>query len=177
MGDEPGGAAPDEAPAPPKGLRMPDRVVLSRPFRAIGPRVIPPLHRAINRITGGRTLLDSPAQPLLILTSKGARTGRRRETPLAAVRLEKGRFLVVGSNFARERHPAWSANLIANPDAEVLFRGRRTPVRARRLEGAERERRWQTAVAWYPHWSDYEAMTERELRVFELVPADGRPDS
>ena len=154
---------------------MPDRVVLSRPFRAIGPRLIPPFHRAINRLTGGRTLLDSAAQPLLILTSKGARTGQIRETPLAAVRLERGRFLVVGSNFARQRHPAWSANLIANPDAEVLFRGERRPVLARLLEGAERERRWQTAVAWYPHWTDYEIMTERELRVFELEPVADPP--
>ena len=167
---------PSEAPAPPRGFRMPDRVVVSRPFRAIGPRVIPPFHRAVNRLTGGRSLLDSAAQPLLMLASRGARTGQIRETPIAAVPHEEGRFLVVGSNFARERHPAWTANLIANPDAEIVFRGERTPVRARLLEGAERERRWQTAVAWYSHWTQYDAMTERELRVFELEPVTDAPD-
>lgn len=149
---------------------MPGRVLVSRPFRAIGPRVIPPFHRAINRLTGGRTLLDSAAQPMLMLHTRGARTGQPRETPLAAVPLEQGRFLVVGSNFAREHHPAWTANLIANPDAEIAFRGERTPVRARLLVGAERERRWQTAVAWFPNWADYLTVTDRQFRLFELEP-------
>ena len=170
MGNAPGESDPGEAPAPPKGFRVPGRVLVSRPFRAIGPRVIPPFHRVISRLTGGRTLLDSATQPMLMLTTRGARTGRLRETPLAAVPLEEGHFLVVGSNFAREHHPAWTANLIANPDAEIVFRGARTPVRARLLEGAERERRWQTAVAWFPGWTDYVTVTEREFRLFELEP-------
>ncbi len=166
---------PGEAPPPAKGFRVPGRVLVSRPFRAIGPRVIPPFHRAINRLTGGRTLLDSAAQPMLMLITKGARTGRRRETPLAAVPLEEDRFLVVGSNFAREHHPAWTANLIANPDAEIVFRGERMPVRARLLDGAERRGRWETAVAWFPGWTDYVTVTEREFRLFELEPVSGPP--
>ena len=160
----------NEAPAPAKGFRVPGRVLVSQPFRAIGPRVIPPFHRAVNRITRGRTLLDSAAQPMLMLSARGARTGRLRETPLAAVPLEKGRFLVVGSNFARENHPAWTANLIANPDAEIVFRGERKRVRARLLEGAERARRWKTAVGWFPNWIDYLTVTDREFRLFELEP-------
>lgn len=162
---------PNTAPTPPKGFRMPARVVLSRPFRTLGPLVVPRVHRAINRITRGRTLLDSAAQPMLMLMSTGAKTGQTRETPLGAVPLEGGRFLVVGSNFAREQHPAWTANLLANPEAEIVFRGQRTPVRARLLAGAEREQRWQTAVAWYPLWTQYDAVTSRELRLFELAPA------
>ena len=161
---------PRTAPTPPKGFRMPPGVVLSRPFRAIGPYVVPQFHRMINRLTRGRTLLDSSAQPMLMLFSIGAKTGHTRETPLGAVPLEEGRFLVVGSNFARQDHPAWTANLLANPDAEIAFRGQRTPVRARLLSGAEREARWQTAVDWYPLWTRYDAITERELRLFELEP-------
>jgi deazaflavin-dependent oxidoreductase (nitroreductase family) len=164
------GPDPGEAPAPAKGYRVPGRVLVSRPFRAIAPLVIPPLHRVISRLSGGRTLLDSAAQPMLMLTTRGARTGRLRETPLAAVPLEDRRFLVVGSNFARERHPAWTANLLANPEAEIVYRGTRTPVRARLLEGAERERRWQTAVGWFPGWIDYVTVTDREFRLFELRP-------
>ena len=166
---------PGEAPAPAKGFRGSGRVLVSRPFRVIGPRVFPPLHRAINRLTGGRTLLDSDAQPMLMLTTRGARTGRLRETPLAAVPLEGGRILLVGSNFARQHHPAWTANLMADPDAEIVFRGKRTRVRARLLEGAERERRWQTAVIWFPVWTRYVTVTDREFRLFELEPAAGTP--
>lgn len=161
---------PSATPTPPKGFRMPARVVLSRPFRALGPHTIPRVHRAINRLTRGRTLFDTAAQPMLMLMTTGAKTGQVRETPLGAVPLEEGRFLVVGSNFAREHHPAWTANLLANPDAEILFRGQRTPVRARLLVGAERESRWQTAVVWYPLWTQYDAVTDRELRLFELEP-------
>ena len=175
MGDARGESDSGEAPAPAKGFRMSGRVLVSRPFRVIGPRVIPPFHRAISRLTGGRTLFDSAAQPMLTLTTRGSRTGQRRETPLAAVPLERGRFLVVGSNFARERHPAWTANLLANPDAEILFRGRRTPVRARLLEGDERQRRWQTAVGWFPGWIQYVTVTDREFRLFELVPLADPP--
>ena len=159
-----------ETPAPPKGFRMPARVVLSRPFRAIGPHTIPRFHRVISRLTRGRTLLDSAAQPMLMLMTTGAKTGQIRQTPLGAVPLEDGRFLVVGSNFAREHHPAWTANLLANPDAEIVYRGQRTPVRARLLAGTERESRWHTAVAWYPLWIQYDAVTDRELRLFELEP-------
>ena len=162
---------PSAAPPPPKGFRMPARVVLSRPFRTLGPLVAPRVHRAINRLTRGRTLLDSAAQPMLMLMTTGAKTGQTRETPLGAVPLEEGRFLVVGSNFARDHHPAWTANLLANPEAEIVFRGKRTLVRARLLAGAEREQRWQAAVAWYPLWTQYDAVTERELRLFELEPA------
>ena len=176
MGSSLGESNPGEAPAPPKGFRVPGRVLVSRLFRAIGPRVIPPFHRAVIRLTGGRTLLDSAAQPMLMLITRGARTGQLRETPLAAVPLEEGRFLVVGSNFAREQHPAWTANLIANPAAEILFRGERTPVRARLLKGAERDRRWQTAVAWFPGWTQYVTVTEREFRLFELKPLTGPPE-
>ena len=161
---------PSKAPTPPKGFRMPARVVLSRPFRMLGPLIVPRVHRAINRLTRGRTLLDSAAQPMLMLFTTGAKTGQTRETPLGAVPLEEGRFLVVGSNFAREQHPAWTANLLANPDAEIIFQGKRTPVRARLLSGPERESRWQTAVGWYPLWTGYDAITQRELRLFELDP-------
>ncbi len=166
---------PGGVPVPSKGFRVSGRLLVSRPFRAIGPRIIPRFHRAVSRLTGGRTLLDSPTQPMLMLYSRGARTGRRRETPLAAVPLEAGRFLVVGSNFAREHHPAWTANLIADPDAEIVFRGERMPVRARLLDGDERRQRWQTALAWVPVWARYVTVTEREFRLFELEPVSGPP--
>lgn len=114
---------------------------------------------------------------MLMLTTTGARTGRRRETPLAAVPLAAGAVLVVGSNFARRNHPAWTANLLTNPHAEIRFRGELTPVRARLLSGDERVRHWKTALEWFPAWADYDAITEGELRIFELKPAAEHQDS
>ena len=63
---------------------------------------------------------------MLMLRSTGAKSGLERETPMATVPLDDGRFLVVGSNFARESHPAWTHNLLANPDAAIVFRGTRS---------------------------------------------------
>ena len=145
-------------------------MLTSGPFRATAPHLFPRFHRAVARITNGRTLLDSAGAPLLLLRSKGARTGQTRETPLAAVPLESGSFYVVGSNFARETPPAWTANLIAHPEAEVLFRGETTPMRARLLSDDERETAWPTLLRVFPAWERYTSVTERRFRVFELAP-------
>jgi deazaflavin-dependent oxidoreductase (nitroreductase family) len=89
---------------------------------------------------------------------------------LAAVPLEGGSLYVVGSNFAREAHPAWTANLIAHPQAEVLFRGETTPMRARLLSDDEREAAWPILLRVFPAWERYTAVTDRRFRVFELAP-------
>lgn len=154
-----------------KGVKVPGAVLASRPFRAVAPRVIPPAHRFVLRVTGGRTMLDSAAQPMLMLYTTGARTGLERETPIAAVPRPDGRFLVVGSNFARASHPAWTANLLAHPSARVTYRGSTFPVTARLLTGDERAACWEELLEWYPGWRDYLEVTDREFRVFELTPA------
>ena len=176
------GAPPEPAvvrnPAPgmPRGVqwlravKIPGAVLASRPFRWLGPRVFPRFHRLVLRVSGGRTMLDSKAQPMLMLTTIGAKTGQRRETPLATVPLARGTYLVVGSNFAGDRHPAWTANLSAHPDASITFRGRTFPVAARLLSGEERAACWREALEWYPGWRDYLEVTDREFRVFELTP-------
>ncbi len=153
-----------------KGFKVPGAVLASRPFRAVAPKVVPPAHRFVLRVTGGRTMLDSDAQPMLMLTTTGARTGRRRETPVAVVPRPDGRFFVVGSNFAREAHPAWTANLLAHPHAEVTFRGSTRQVTARLLTGEERAGCWEELLEWYPGWRNYLEVTDREFRVFELTP-------
>jgi len=118
-------------------------------------------------------MLDSRAQPMLMLRSTGARSGKLRETPVATVPVDGDRFLVVGSNFARETHPAWTHNLLANPDASIIFRGTKIRVTARLLDGDERAARWPELLKWYPAWADYTEVTHREFRIFELDPRHG----
>jgi deazaflavin-dependent oxidoreductase (nitroreductase family) len=142
----------------------------SRPFRAVAPVVFPPMHRFIVRVTGGRTMLDTRAQPMLLLRTTGARSGQRRETPLAVVPRPDGRLVVVGSNFARETHPAWTVNLLADPNAEVVYQGRQFPVTARLLSDSERSDLWPELLEWYPGWDDYVRITDRPFRIFELAP-------
>ncbi|RFU39874.1 nitroreductase family deazaflavin-dependent oxidoreductase [Actinomadura logoneensis] len=139
-------------------------------FSKVGPRVVPPLDRALHRISGGRILLGQALVPSLLLTTTGAKTGRPRQVPLACRPEEDGTWLVVGSNFGREKHPAWTANLIKNPEAEVSFRGRTTPVTAHLLTEAERAEVWPRLIQVWPVYDRYVERVDRELRIFRLTP-------
>lgn len=139
-------------------------------FAKVGPRVVPPLDRALNRASGGRFLLNQYILPGLVLTTTGHRTGQRRVTPLACLPEPDGSFVVVGSNFGREKHPAWTANLLHGPDAEVTYRGRTVPVTARLLEDGERTEVWPRLLKIWPVYDRYAERSGRALRVFRLTP-------
>jgi deazaflavin-dependent oxidoreductase (nitroreductase family) len=79
-------------------------------------------------------------------------------------------WVIAGSNFGQEHHPAWSANLMANPDATVTVRGRTTAVRAHLAEGEERERLLAALTELWPAFSSYEQWSHRTLRIFRLTP-------
>ncbi|WP_433173513.1 nitroreductase family deazaflavin-dependent oxidoreductase [Actinoallomurus sp. CA-150999] len=139
-------------------------------FARVGPKVVPPLDRAVHRLTGGRFLMGQYVVPTLLLTAVGHRSGLPRETPLACLPEADGSFLVVGSNFGRENHPAWTTNLLNQPNGEVSYRGRTVPVTARLLEGAERAEVWPRLLKTWPTYDRYVERSGRELRVFRLSP-------
>lgn len=141
-------------------------------FAKVGPKVVPPLDRALHRLSGGRFLLGQYIVPTLVLTAVGHRSGLPRQIPLACLPEPDGSFVVVGSNFGRENHPAWTTNLLNEPKVEVSYRGRTTPVTARLLEGAERAEVWPRLLAVWPTYDRYVERSGRELRVFRLEPRD-----
>jgi len=143
------------------------RVVTKPWFRRTAPVVLPRVHRAMKKLTGGRFVPGAG----LVLTTTGARTGARRESPLEAVPCPDGSWVIVGSNFARDHHPAWTANLIAHPDAEILIGGRTLRVSAELLAGPARDQAWQQALAHFGGWQAYTELTGREFRIFRLRPA------
>ena len=155
------------------------RVAGSAWFAKVGPKVVPHLDRALNRASGGRLLLSQYILPSLVLTTTGRLSGRRRVTPLACLPESDGSFVVVGSNFGRENHPAWTANLLHEPNAEITYRGRTVPVSARLLDRDERARVWPRLLKIWPVYDRYAERSGRELRVFRLtpaLPADRGPD-
>lgn len=80
-------------------------------------------------------------------------------------------FVVIASNFGQKHHPAWSYNLEATPDAEVLLGTRRIPVRARRVSESDRKRLWPSIVAVWPAYDDYiEWAGGRTIKLFRLTP-------
>jgi deazaflavin-dependent oxidoreductase (nitroreductase family) len=141
-------------------------------FARVAPKVVPPLDRLLGRLTGGRVVLSAAIVPSLVLVTTGARSGLPREAPLATLPDGDG-FYVVGSNFGREAHPAWTHNLLAEPAAEVVFRGRRFPVTARLLDDDERDEVWPRLQAIWPTYDRYQARVDRRLRVFRLEPQRG----
>jgi deazaflavin-dependent oxidoreductase (nitroreductase family) len=141
----------------------------SKAFMRVGPKVIPHIDRFLHRISGGRIIMSRGMLPSLVLTTTGAKSGQKRTTPLAT-KPEDGYWYVVGSNFGRDTHPAWTANLIANPDAEVSFDARSTPVRAHLLDEAEKAEAWPRLVTFWPNYDVYTERSGRDLRVFRLEP-------
>ncbi|WP_217223859.1 nitroreductase/quinone reductase family protein [Streptomyces anulatus] len=154
-----------------RGVRLVQKVSSTRAFGRIAPHVVPALDRAVHRLTRGKVLLSARMLPGLVLTVPGARTGRPRTTPLACMPEGEveGSWILVGSNFGRPGHPAWTANLLARPDEAVVnWRGRDIPVRASLLEGEDRDRVWAAALAFWPPYAAYQRRLERQIRLFRL---------
>jgi deazaflavin-dependent oxidoreductase (nitroreductase family) len=131
--------------------------------------MMPPLERGIAALTGGRVQMSGLIVPTLVLHTTGAGTGLERYSTLMYCP-EGANMLVTGSNFARENHPAWTANLIAHPDAAVSVRGRRIPVRATLIPDEEREAVWAWIQRQWPNYREYERQSGRTLRIFRLEP-------
>ncbi|MER6258906.1 nitroreductase family deazaflavin-dependent oxidoreductase [Streptomyces sp900105245] len=154
------------------GVRLVQKVSSTRLFARVAPHVIPALDRGVHRLTRGRVLLSAQLLPGVILTTTGARSGLSRRTPLACMPQEDGRgWLLVGSNFGRTGHPAWTHNLLAHPDASINVEGRDVPVTARLLTGEERAAAWRSLLAFWPPYATYQARVTREIRLFRLTAA------
>ncbi|MDW4903830.1 nitroreductase family deazaflavin-dependent oxidoreductase [Streptomyces sp. ADMS] len=143
-------------------------------FARIAPHVVPALDRAVHRLTRGKVLLSAQLLPGVVLTVRGAKSGQPRRTPLACMPEGEGKgsggsWLLIGSNFGRTGHPAWTANLLAHPDAEVSWKGEDIPVTARLLAGEERDAAWKALLAFWPPYATYQARIEREIRIFRIV--------
>ncbi|MEU1663424.1 nitroreductase family deazaflavin-dependent oxidoreductase [Streptomyces sparsogenes] len=158
----------DEA-RPGYGVRLIQRVSSGRAFAKVAPHIVPALDRAVHRLTRGKVLLSARMLPGVILTTTGAKSGLPRRTPLACMPEGDGTWLLIGSNFGRPGHPAWTANLLAHPDAEISWKGRDIAVRARLLEGEEREEAWAAALRFWPPYAAYQSRVERRIRLFRVT--------
>ena len=118
--------------------------------------------------TGGRegnTLLDR-GLPVVIFSTRGAKSGKVRKQPLMRVEHD-GAYLMVGSQGGAPTDPAWVANLRAAPD-QVTVQDGPDPWDgvARELDGPAREEWWERAVAAFPDYADYQRKTDRRIPIF-----------
>jgi deazaflavin-dependent oxidoreductase (nitroreductase family) len=105
---------------------------------------------------------------VLLLTTTGAKSGLPRTTPLVFAR-DGDAAIVVGSNFGQEHHPAWTGNLIKNPEAVVTIGGKDIPVTAELLEGEEARQGFQRMADMARTYDAYRGRTDRQIRVFRLT--------
>ena len=118
--------------------------------------------------TGGRegaTLRDT-GLPVVIVTTRGNKTGKVRKTPLMRVAHE-GEYALVASMGGAPRNPVWYHNLVADPGALMIQDGPEPfDAVARLVTGEERALWWDRAVEAFAPYAEYEAKTEREIPVF-----------
>jgi deazaflavin-dependent oxidoreductase (nitroreductase family) len=120
------------------------------------------------RATGGRLGATMGGAPVLLLHHVGAKSGKKRVSPLIYVP-DGDNVAVVASKGGIDKHPAWFHNLRAHPETEVeVPREGRRRVRARVASGEERTRLWDKAVGLYKPYADYQTYTEREIPVVVL---------
>lgn len=117
--------------------------------------------------TEGNTLRGVP---IIVVTSVGAKSGKLRKNPVMRVEHD-GAYVAIASNGGDPEHPAWFHNFVANPRVQVQDGPEPHEFTARRVEGAERAVWWERAVAVWPHYDEYQELTDREIPVFVLEPA------
>ena len=107
--------------------------------------------------------------PVIVMTNRGARSGKLRKTPLMRVEHD-GLYAVVGSQGGAPDDPAWVGNLRAEPLVELQDGPVKQDMVARELEGDERREWWKRAVEAFPSYREYQAKTKRQIPVFVLEP-------
>jgi deazaflavin-dependent oxidoreductase (nitroreductase family) len=121
--------------------------------------------------TEGTTLLDT-GMPVVLLTTRGAKSGKVRRTPLMRVEHD-GLYAVVASLGGAPKHPVWYYNVLADPHVDIQDGPVREDRVAREVTGEEKSVWWERAVAAFPQYAEYQKKTDREIPVFVLEPADG----
>jgi deazaflavin-dependent oxidoreductase (nitroreductase family) len=110
--------------------------------------------------------------PVVLLTTRGARSGMERTTPLLGLPVE-GRIILIASNWGQKHHPAWYYNLKAHPEVTATLDGQTRAYTAREAAGEEYQRYWQMGVRVYPGYTSYvERAGGRHIPVMVLEPRD-----
>jgi F420H(2)-dependent quinone reductase len=144
---------------------------LSHSLGASGLRLVGKLNVPLYRLTRGRVGGRVGKAPVLLLSTTGRKSGERRTAPVLYLE-EEGQISVINTNAGNTKVPAWSLNLDADPEAEIELRGRRTPVRARVAEGAERAELWRRHNLQYAGFDEYleHLPDDRPVNVYVLEP-------
>jgi deazaflavin-dependent oxidoreductase (nitroreductase family) len=130
-------------------------------------RYLGALHRVLYRASGGRIGGRLWDLPVVLLTTTGRKSGKKRTVPLCSLR-DGDDVVVIASYGGLDQPPAWWLNLEASPQAELLAGRERRSVTARNATGDERTRLWAEVTSRAPGYLEYERRTDREIPVVIL---------
>ncbi len=123
------------------------------------------------RETGGEVgHIWKEGSTILLLTTKGRKTGESRTTPLIYAQ-DGDRYVIVASKGGAPAHPGWYENLSKEPNVELQVKDDVFAARASTAEGEERERLWKLANTVWKHYDEYQQQTDREIPVVLLERA------
>ena len=147
------------------------RAGMSSAGRWYGINVASRIDPLLLRLTRGR-FATTMVFPLVQLTTRGRRSGQPRTVPLVYF-TEGDEVILTASSFGRAKHPAWYLNAKANPDVELMARGRQLRCVARETEGEERDRLFELVKQLYGGYGRYEQIaTERTIPVLAVRSAE-----
>jgi deazaflavin-dependent oxidoreductase (nitroreductase family) len=127
------------------------------------------INRFLFQLSNGRIGGRFGKVEILLLTTKGRKSGQARTTPLQYFR-DGDDIVLVLSNAGDDHHPAWWLNLQANPNGAVQIGGEKTKVEARKATPDEKARIWPDVTAIYPGYDEYQTRTTREIPLVLLRP-------
>jgi deazaflavin-dependent oxidoreductase (nitroreductase family) len=122
--------------------------------------------------TGTTDGVTVKGRPTVLVTYRGARTGKVRKTPLIRVEHE-GRYAAVASNGGEPTNPQWYSSLVAEPVVELQDGTVTRTYKAREALGDEKTIWWRRAVDAFPDYAGYQRKTDRQIPVFVLEPIGG----
>ncbi|MEE1778549.1 nitroreductase family deazaflavin-dependent oxidoreductase [[Kitasatospora] papulosa] len=120
--------------------------------------------------SGGTQGTTMRGMPVILLTTRGAKSGKLRKTPLMRVEHD-GQYAVVASLGGAPKHPVWYYNVLADPEVELRDGTVRQDMTAREITGEEKALWWSRAVEAFPDYAEYQSKTDREIPVFVLSPS------
>ena len=122
--------------------------------------------------TGTTESVDINGRAVVLLTTRGAKTGKLRKVPLMRVE-DEGHYAIVASLGGAPKHPVWYYNVKAEPLVELQDGTETSDFKAREVTDEEKAIWWERAVAAYPDYAEYQKKTTREIPVFVLEPVGG----
>ena len=128
------------------------------------------LNTFLIRLSGGRLGSKLGSQTVLILHTVGRKTGQPRIVPIAYFEYENI-YLLIGSNWGKDKQADWFVNLIKEPHAKVEIKGKTIMVTAREALGDEYKAMWKFASGKQPQYLDYQKVTSRRIPIIVLDPS------